>query len=419
LQAVGLSQENFTKSLIGVVAFAFAIRFAVRCYSGADDFWKNGYGFFFELAQNIAAGNGVAFDGGSLTTFRVPLYAIFLAALTFGYKLFLPVVIVQSLVGAGTVLCAALLAQEMFGMAAALIAAVLTAIYPYYVLHDTALQETSLFTFLTILALLLLVQGRQTGSWAKAMWAGLALGAMVLTRANLAPFAMVAPLWLALPERCGTMRLRLIRNSLSCAAIMALTISPWLLRSYWLTGSASLTTQSGYFLWLGNNPLTFGHYPSESIDKSEEEAVKSLSTEEKAEIKGLGENEAIIDQWYRNKAIAYMSERPWQTFFNGLRKIEAAFAWLPSPRKGFWGNFAHLVSYGPVMILGLWGMWSTRWSWRLQLPIICLFVSFAGVTAVFFGHTNYRSYLDVYWIVFAAGMLAHLLRKQDATGSSG
>ena len=58
------------------------------------------------------------------------------------------------------------------------------------------------------------------------------------------------------------------------------------------------------------------------------------------------------------------------------------------------------------MALGLWGMWSGRQNWREHLIFYALFVSFAAVTAVFFGHTNYRAYLDVYWIVFAAGILA-------------
>jgi len=69
-------------------------------------------------------------------------------------------------------------------------------------------------------------------------------------------------------------------------------------------------------------------------------------------------------------------------------------------------NLVHALSYGLVMALGLWGMWSERQNWREHLIFYALFVSFAVVTAVFFGHTNYRSYLDVYWIVFAAGILA-------------
>ncbi|MGB0081841.1 MAG: hypothetical protein WBP90_09990 [Terracidiphilus sp.] len=35
-----------------------------------------------------------------------------------------------------------------------------------------------------------------------------------------------------------------------------------------------------------------------------------------------------------------------------------------------------------------------------------MFVLFLLVTAVYFGQTNQRVYLDVYWIVFAAGALA-------------
>jgi len=31
-----------------------------------------------------------------------------------------------------------------------------------------------------------------------------------------------------------------------------------------------------------------------------------------------------------------------------------------------------------------------------------LYLSFMVVTAVFWAHTSHRSYLDVYWIVFAA-----------------
>jgi hypothetical protein len=58
------------------------------------------------------------------------------------------------------------------------------------------------------------------------------------------------------------------------------------------------------------------------------------------------------------------------------------------------------------MILGLWGMWACRSHWREHSIFYAQFVSFAAVTAVFFGHTSYRAYLDVYWIVFAAGVMA-------------
>jgi hypothetical protein len=71
-----------------------------------------------------------------------------------------------------------------------------------------------------------------------------------------------------------------------------------------------------------------------------------------------------------------------------------------------------------VMILGLWGMWTGRHNWREHLIFYALFASFTGVTAIYFGHTSYRAYLDVYFIVFAAGLLAQLWSKIPPNGGS-
>jgi 4-amino-4-deoxy-L-arabinose transferase-like glycosyltransferase len=404
--------QTYRKLLWIIIFAAFSVRVAVRCYSGAEDFWVNSYGFFFELAQNIAVGNGITFGDGPPTAFRVPLYPAFLAIVTFGQKVFLPIVLAQALIGAGTVWCAVLLAREMFGSAAAIIAATITAIYPYYVVHDTALQETSLYTFLTVLAVLLLLRARRSGSGAMAGGAGLTLGAAVLTRANLAPFALLAPLWLAVPGQC---RMTPWRQrwwaALVCASVLALTVSPWLVRSYRLTGSVTLSTQTGFFLWLGNNPYTFSRYPQESIDRSQAVALAALSSQEKSELQARQHNEALVDEWFWKKGLGYIRDHLWQTLGNGLRKIVDAFGWLPSPRRSFWASLAHALSYGPVMILGVWGMWAGRRHWREHSIFYAQFVAFAAVTAVFFGHTSYRAYLDVYWIVFAAGVLAAWLRS--------
>jgi 4-amino-4-deoxy-L-arabinose transferase-like glycosyltransferase len=399
------------RHVIWIVVFAFAARVVVRCYTGEEAFWESGYAFFFALAKNVAAGNGVSI-GGALTAFRVPLYPTCLAAVTFGERTFLPVVLAQSLMGAGTVLCAALLARELFGKTAAVIAAVLTAIYPYYVVHDTALQETSLYTFLMALGVLLLVRVHRSGSVGTAVGAGLAAGAAVLTRANLAPFVLFAPLWLVLTGRSlavpWSQRLRV---AAVFAAVSALTVAPWLIRAYYTTGSVALSTESGFFLWLGNNPYTFSHYPQESIDRSQAIALAALSTQERSELEARQHSEALQDAWFQKKGQDYMRDHPLRTLGNDLRKILDAFGWLPSPRRTLWPSLAYTLSYGPVMLFGIWGMWSSRSQWREHSIFYAQFVSFALVTAVFFGHTSYRSYLDVYWIVFTAGVLAAWLSR--------
>ena len=273
-----ISDRCFYAYLAVILTVAFILRFVLRLHSGSGDFWENGYTFFFDLAQNIANGNGFALPGGAPTSFRVPLYPIFLAAVSGGQKSFLAILIAQSAIGAGSVLCTALLAREMFDPFVGILAAFLTAIYPYYVEHDTALQETALFTFLTILSVLLLMKTARTLSAAFAFAAGLALAAAILTRATLAPFALFALVWLSWVNRRANGQWRTLRNSLICLVATSTLLAPWLVRSHALTGAWTLGTEFGAAVWGGNNPGTFVFYPEKSIDLSRALAISDFSS---------------------------------------------------------------------------------------------------------------------------------------------
>jgi 4-amino-4-deoxy-L-arabinose transferase-like glycosyltransferase len=397
------------RTILWWVALGFVLRLCARLYTGEADFWANGYRFYFAMAQNISAGNGIGFNGGPPTAFRVPLYPILIALLTWGRPLFLPVLFAQALIGAGTVWCAAWLAGEMFSSRAAVTAAALTAVYPYYVVHDTALQETGLFTLLTAVSVILLLRTQKGGSGGMAVCAGLALGADVMTRSTIAPFAVFAPV-LLISLGAGTLKARL-RVALLCAGALVLTVSPWLARSYRLTGVPTLSTETGFQVWNGNNPYTFSHYPAESMDLSVTAAFDAMSAGDKARLEKLRANEAVRDRWFLQKGVEYIRAHPWLSVANGFRKLGAAFGWLMSPRRSFWPSLVHALSYGPVMALGMWGMWTRRSHWREDAIIYAVFVAFAAVTWVCFAHTSHRSYLDVYWIVFAAGRTESLRRK--------
>jgi hypothetical protein len=396
-----LQKPNLPQAVYWFTLLAFVLRMIARIHSGIDGFWVNGYSFFFDIAQNIAAGKGIAI-GGVPTAFRVPLYPIFLAALTLGHKAFWPILLAQSTIGAGTVFCAALLARQMFrGPAAAhaaILSAAITAVYPYYVIDDTALKETSLFALLSLTAIMLLRQTARTPRLAFGAGAGLLLGLDVLTRATVAPFALIAPLWLVWQKRA--------RAGLICAFLLLLTVTPWLWRNYILTGVPTLSTETGVELWTGNNGFLFTHYPQESSDLSKEDALNALPIADQQHLLQIENNEELMNQWFMHKALDYIRAHPAQTVIDGFRKIAAAFYWLPSPRRGRFADLVYALSYGPVMLLGLWGMWQRRKFWREDSLVYVLFAAFIMVTAAFWAHTSHRAYLDVYWIVFAAGALA-------------
>ncbi len=406
-----IPRRELPAAVYWLAAAGFVLRLAARLCQGIDAFWTNGYSFFFEFAQSIVAGKGIAVANGVPTAFRVPLYPILLAGLTLGHHWFWPVVIAQSLIGAVTVFCAALLARQMFdgpvGSTAAALAAAITAVYPYYVLHDTALQETSLFTLLTLVAVLLALRIACDGSLLPAATCGIVLGLDVLTRSPIAPFALLVPLWLIAKKR--------VAPGLLCALLIGLSVSPWLWRNYQLTGVPALTTEAGFELWNGNNAMLFRYYPMQSIDVSINANVDAQSAQDQSELAPLGDNEAAIDRWYRQKALSYISAHPWLTFRNGFRKISATFDWLPTPRRSMAQSLAHAFSFGPLMLLGLWGMWRRRAHWRDDSLIYLLFAQFLLMTAIYFGQTNHRVFLDVYWIVFAAGLLASKIERRRAS----
>jgi Dolichyl-phosphate-mannose-protein mannosyltransferase len=409
-----LPKLNLPRAVYGFAAIAFSLRIVARLlYTGRTDFWTSGYGFFFELAQSIAQGQGFSV-GGPPTAFRVPLYPTLLAALTFGHQAFWPIVIAQSLIGAATVVCAALLACRMFHGPAAdrasMVAAAITAFYPYYIVHDTALQETSFFTLLTIVAVLVLEQAAQAGTPVAGVLGGLVLGLDVLTRPTIAPFAALAPVWL--------LWRRQTRAAVACALLLAATVLPWVWRNDAVIGDPTLSTETGIEFWAGNCGFLFTHYPQESSDLSKAEATRALTAEDRAELARLGGSEAATDHWYFHKGVEYIRAHPWQTIIDGFRKNAAAFSWLPSPRRGLTMDLVQVFSYGPVMLLGLWGTWRHRAHWRDDSLIYLLFAAFVPVTAVFWAHTSHRSYLDVYWIVFSAGALAETVLAPRKSRSS-
>lgn len=409
--AVLPADTRFRWAIAGIVLVAFVLRVAARAAGGAAGFWTNSYYLFFTLAQQIAEGHGYAFPGFAPTAFRVPLYPIFIAAVTQGRQDFWALLIAQAVVSAGTVACVAWLARMWFGRTVAIVAAAITALYPYYLWHDTALQETGLFTFFATLAMALIVHAQRRRSGAGALLVGLVLGLAILTRATLMPFAVFAVLWLILPDSPGTALRRRALTALLCLAALGATLSPWLIRAHSITGRYTLGTEFGAAVFGGNNPLTFRFYPRQSIDLSRHAAFRALTPADRRQLRPLQRNEAMVSDWFLQRGLTYIVADPGRFIVGAIRKNLAAFGVLPSPRHDWKTDGLVALAYGPMLLLGLVGMWRTRARWREFLPVYANFVLFAGITGVLWGHSSHRAFLDVYFIIFAASVLVALLPK--------
>jgi hypothetical protein len=208
---------------------------------------------------------------------------------------------------------------------------------------------------------------------------------------------------------------RLRKCSILAVAAM-LTIGPWLYQTYRVTGVPVVSSETGRALWIGNNPDTFSHYPATSIDRSTNVAFANLSAADRAELTGRAHDEIATSSWYAHRALEFMRANPGLVVKGAFRKVQAGFSWGLNPHRELLAEAAYSIGYAPIALLGILGMVLAR-KRPGTILIALLFLAFIVVTAIFWAHTSHRSYLDVYWIVFAASVVeriwAHLRSFTD------
>lgn len=390
--------------LLTLLVAAFAARLGVRIAFGQEYFWTNSYAIYYSLAENIVAGKG--FCLASQCAWLPPLYPLFLIPSVLAGKSFLLIVVPEALFGAGTAWCAFLIGREIFDQRVGLLACAMTALYPYYVMHDTALQDTGLMTFLTALSVYLLLRARRLNGNFDWFFPGISLGTIALLRDSGVPVIAVGLLWCLVWGASGTV-FAVLRKTAILALAVLLILGPWLVETYRLTGIPVITVRNGIALWTGNNPYTFSHYPAESIDRSRTEAFRNLSAADQTELNRLRNDASAMSTWYYHRALEFISAHPALVADGALRKIAAAFSWRLNPLRERLAQILYFIGYVPIAVLGIIGMILTG-PRREVILIAMLFLAFIVVTAVFWAHTSHRTYLDIYWIIFTAAVIERI-----------
>jgi hypothetical protein len=191
-----------------------------------------------------------------------------------------------------------------------------------------------------------------------------------------------------------------------------------LIRAQHITGRYTLGTEFGAAVFGGNNAVTFRFYPRQSIDLSRHLAFRSITPADRAELRPFRGHEAAMSDWYLKRGLRYIAADPGRFVAGAVRKNIAAFGILPSPRHDWKTDGLQALAYGPILLLGLIGLWRTRSRWRELLPVYANFILFAGITGVLWGHSSHRAFLDVYFIIFAASVIVAMLPKIRAVWPS-
>ncbi|MCU0725225.1 MAG: glycosyltransferase family 39 protein [Planctomycetes bacterium] len=414
-------RRSGTTAAWGVFLLAFALRVVAGFLLNLRPWGLRGYGFYREMAQNLLSGEGLHFRYyyglGDAWANRPPLYPIFLAGLetVAGAS---PVVIIlgQSVLGAITAVLAFALGRRAGGPGAGLAAGLLVAIYPYFVVNDTTLVEQPLSACLLAAFALAFLTG--AGGARGAAATGVLGGLLSLTREVFVPLFGLALLVRVLGAGGGRGRARL-RWAALCALAFAATVTPWLARNAARFGRPGFSFSDGKALWVGNNPHTFSRYPRGSIDASEWEAFSRLPDEVKDRLR-RAPDEVAQQAEYRALALDFIREDPTRFMHGGLRKVVALLSPVLTPRGDSWmKDWAYGLSYGPVLVLALFGVFLGRRWLPIGMVAGLTLLALAGVSFIFWGQTRIRAPADVLLIVLAGGVLARLAARPRIAGGEG
>ncbi len=203
-----------------------------------------------EIASSLLAGNGFS-SNGAPTTMRPPLYPAFLAAVyaTLGPQAVFP--LQAGLTGLLVVLCF-LIGRRLGGTGAGILAGLAIALYPPIQAASSMVVSEAHFTLLFIGAIAVMLTGKPF-SGRKALLVGILLGLATLTRPTLLllPVAFLLLLRVGVPWRFVSV----------VALSFGLTLAPWIVRNYQVTGTLTPVASLGpYNMWQGtyHSPLVLG-----------------------------------------------------------------------------------------------------------------------------------------------------------------
>lgn len=255
---------------------------------------------------------------------RPPGYAFFVAGtiLLLGEEL-RALAFVQHLLGVATALLTYVLGRLTFGRPAGLLAGLLVALNGALVLSGQSIMTETLFTFLLVGTLLLLLLAGRSGHWGWALLAGLGLGAAALTRPVAQALVILVPLaFLVYIRRPGPV----VRGTVLVGVGFALILVPWMVRNLSEHGTLSaagglgrslvartIKYDEGYFDQ--SRPAADGDLKGEvrQFIRGQRNTIRnsrSVRSTQAGLMKRFGMTQAESDRWMRTVATEAILERP-------------------------------------------------------------------------------------------------------------
>lgn len=340
----------------GIVVLALAARLVASALVGFETLRFGDARAYVETARALLLTGSYPDGVEALPVFRAPGYPVFLLATTLGHPELLWLdKVVNAFLGAGAALLVARLASAFGGSRrAALLAGLLAALHPPFLLQAADVQSEPLFIVLFLASALALLSAADTGRPGAALAAGAALGLSVLTR----PVGLaLAPLLLSpLLDRRHARGRRVVLAAASLAGLL-LTVGPWTLRNATrFDAFLPVSDQAGLVTYQGTSEMAVSYYRVETREEFQrwmEATNRDVTHGRIGEIaRRAGSNPAERSRAFLAAASEWRREDPVRFLRLTARK---ALDWL-RPWASPWGWSTPVVVASGIWYAGLFGL---------------------------------------------------------------
>jgi len=404
LKQVGRT-EKLAVTTVFVVALLLRLLWLAYALPDRDKVMDPDSVLYLMIAENIMAGNGVATslpdpdrDGEIAiqpTAKRTPGYPFFcgvimrcLSAVTgrpFA-EAYAGVLFVQALLDSITAILVFLLARQLAGWPAGLVAGLGHAVNYYVIQSSGQIMTEALFTFVQVAALLVLfsIEKEESPSLGKMAAVGALMGLGALIRPLILLFPALIAGWVLVSQ--GRAWRRRVLAVILMLAVFGAVLLPWATRNRvvlgkWVPGS----TIGGYTFFYSSHVESKGNWaPFPTPD----------------EAKGLSEVE--LDDYFYRKGWEFVSMHPGTGIVNAVRKALRLY-YVFYPQYDYF--------FGVIFLLALPGVWfyyrggGRNW-W---LPLLVLYTT--AICAVYLGHPRYRIPIVPCFLVYMGHYVATYVWK--------
>ncbi len=360
------------------------------------------------MAENLIQGKGFQLEEKP-TARRPPVYPLFVSFFL-KYNLFpLGIQIAHALIGALSCLLLFALAKEIFDEKVGLLASGILAIDYLSVRQTLSIMPETLFVFFLLGTFYFLMLAYREKKMKGVILAGLLAGLSLLTKEVLLFYFPFVVLWVFLWKNSWKNRF-LMAGIFSVS--LAIVIAPWVVRNSLLYGRPALLTVGGggKTFYLANNPQATGGITGGDW-------VLGVDTAMPQDVPSSFRNSPtpdIEEDYFFKEAVNFIWKNPWS--FVKLAGKKIVNMWRPyqtdSPVPARW---ASAVSYAPVLILGLLGLFRSANRWREFFPIFTLIGYIFFLHALLIAHIRYRYPVMPFFMIFASFALLQFFRKQKVS----